>query len=453
MPTLPRSSTPTPVQLYNWIFHPLDYLETNHRRFGDIFEARGTMMDWIFISHPESLKAVFTQDGQAISAPGDYNQVLTTLLGHRSLMLLNGAEHRARRQLVMPPFHGERLKIYGELIRTITHEVMADLQPGQAFKAREITQKISMQIILQAVFGLRQGERCQRLGRLLAQRLDMASGPLGSALIFFPILRRDYGSWSPGHRIKALATEIDQLIFSEIQDGRSNPDPNRTDILSLLISARDGEGNGLSDQELRDELMTLLVAGHETTATAIAWSLYWVHRQPEILERLRTELAATPTEDPVALTKQPYLSAVCNETLRFYPVAMLTFPRRVEQPISIQGYDLVPGQVVIGSIYLLQRRPDLYPQPDQFRPERFLNRQYGPFEFMPFGAGARRCVGAALAQYEMAIVLGTLLQNYDLNLANDRPIQPQRRGITLSMKGGIDMVYQGKRSVPELVNA
>ncbi|WP_017297175.1 cytochrome P450 [Nodosilinea nodulosa] len=347
------------------------------------------------------------------------------------------------------------LKVYGELIRTITREAIATLTPGQPFKARELTQHISMQIILQAVFGLQPGERAQRLGQLLAQRLDLASGPLGSALLFFPLLRKDYGAWSPGHSLNVLSEQIDALIFGEISDRRASPNGDRSDILSLLLAARDGDGQGLSDQELRDELITLLVAGHETTATAIAWSLYWVHRQPEIQARLRAELQAErqtlDSDDPVALTRLPYLNAVCNETLRIYPVAMLTFPRRVEQPITLQSHDLSPGTVIVGSIYLLHHRPDLYPNPDQFRPERFLERQYGPFEFMPFGSGARRCVGAALAMYEMTIVLATLLQDCELELASDAPVLPQRRSVTLSMKGGVDMVYRGRRSVPELV--
>lgn len=451
MTAIPTAQSPGLVQFYNWIVDPIGYMATHYRQYGDAFRARGTLGNWVFLSHPDALKYVLTHDGQELSAPGEYNKILTQLLGQNSLMLLSGIQHRQRRQLVMPPFHGERLKVYGELIRTITRQAIAQLTPGQHFKARELTQQISMQVILQAVFGLRQGEHCQRLGKLLAQRLDMSSGLLGSALLFLPLLRRDYGPWSPGHKLKTLTQQIDDLIFGEIEDCRANLDCDRSDILTLLLAARDGEGHGLSNQELRDELMTLLVAGHETTATAIAWSLYWVHRQPEVRSRLMQELQTANLDDPVALTRLPYLTAVCNETLRIYPVGMLTFPRRVEQPFTLQGHDFSPGEVVVGSIYLLHHRPDLYPSPDQFRPERFLERQYGPFEFMPFGSGARRCVGAALAMYEMTIVLATLLQECQLALVSGEPVQPQRRGITLSMKGGVDMVYQGKQPLPQLV--
>jgi cytochrome P450 len=205
----------------------------------------------------------------------------------------------------------------------------------------------------------------------------------------------------------------------------------------------------MTDQELRDELITLLVAGHETTATAMAWALYWIHRYPQVCQTLLQELDSQDVSDPVSLSRLPYLSAVCNETLRIYPVGMLTFARRVEQSVQLMGYALEPGEIVMGSIYLLHHREDLYPNPGEFQPERFLERQYSPFEFMPFGSGMRRCVGAALALYEMKQVLGTLLPEFDLTLADDAPVMPQRRGITLGMKGGVDMVYQGRRRVRE----
>lgn len=317
---------------------------------------------------------------------------------------------------------------------------MADMAPGDSLLARETTQKISMRVILQTVFGLYQGDRYQRLETLLKARLDMMAKPIASTMIFFPILQRDFGAWSPGHKIQALAAETDALLFAEIRERRANPDPTRIDILSLLLMAEDDQGQGLSDQELRDELMTLLVAGHETTATAMAWGLYWAHHVPQVQQALQVELATHTDPDPMGLTKLPYLGAFCNETLRFYPVAMLTFARQTQQPIDLEGYPIAAGEVLVGCIYLLHRREDLYPQAQEFRPERFLERQSSAFEFMPFGAGARRCVGSALAMLEMKIVLGTLLQEYDLALTDDRPAQPQRRGITLGLKDDVELV-------------
>jgi len=450
MKTVPITHTYPYLQLANWIFRPLDYMEANYRQYGDLFFARWGLFEWVFVNHPQALKTILSQDtGKVISAPGDANEVLKPLLGEHSVIMLNGNQHRQRRKLIMPPFHGERLKIYADLIREITLEAIAQLQPGQDFQARKLTQQITMRVILRAVFGLHEGDRYRRLEQLLAERLDMVSKPLASTVVFFPLLRKNYGNWSPGAKIERLSQEIDALLYAEIRDRRASVDASRDDVLSLLIMAQDEDGNSLTDAELHDELMTLLVAGHETTATAIAWGMHWAHHQPEVLHKIRDEVAtAHAADDALALTKLPYLEATCNETLRIYPVAMLTFPRIAQEPIELLGYTIDPGTMLVGSIYLLHHREDLYPNPHQFRPERFLERQYSAFEFMPFGGGARRCIGYALAQYELKIVLGTLLTHYDFALASDRPAIPERRGITLGMKDGVEMVFQGQRSVP-----
>ncbi|NEQ47033.1 MAG: cytochrome P450 [Leptolyngbya sp. SIOISBB] len=449
MTPLPVTQTYPYVQLANWIFRPLDYMDANYRRYGDLFFARWGVLEWIFINHPQALKTMLSQDlGPAISALGDVNEILKPLLGENSIILQTGKQHRQRRKLMMPPFHGERLKVYAELIRQITLEVMDDLQPGQALQARQLTQKITMRVILQAVFGLHEGDRYQRLEHLLTQRLDMVSKPLASTIVFFPILSKDYGKWSPGAKIAHLSAEIDDLLYAEIRERRASVDATSSDVLSLLIMARDEVGQGLSDEELHDELMTLLMAGHETTATAIAWGMHWTHHQPDIRHKICDEIAtAHASDDAIAMTKLPYLEATCHEILRIYPVAMLTFPRLVQQPLELLGHTIAPGTLLVGCIYLLHHREDLYPQSSEFRPERFLERQYSAFEFMPFGGGARRCIGYALAMYELKIILGTLLTHYDFALASDRPAIPERRGVTLGMKNGVEMIFQGPRQV------
>ena len=296
-------------------------------------------------------------------------------------------------------------------------------------------QKITLGTILQVVFGLHQGERYQKIEQLLSLRLNMTSTPLTSLVLFFPWLRKDVGNWSPGGRIRQITEETDKLLFAEIEERRANPNPERTDVLSLLIVAKDEDGNHLSNQDLRDELLTLLVAGHETTATALTWAIYWIHSLPEVRQKLISEMEDLPnSDDPGQMLSRPYLTAVCNETLRIHPVAMLTFPRQVETSINISGYQFSPGDIVMGCIYLLHQREDLYPQPQVFRPERFLERQFSPYEFMPFGGGVRRCIGTALAQCEMKIVLGTILSKTALSLTSDRPVQPARRGPTLGQK-------------------
>lgn len=449
MQTVPKARTAPYIQLANWIFRPLDYMETNVKRHGDLFLARWGMLEWLVVSHPDAIKILLTQDNSdALSSPGEANAILRPLVGNNSVMLLSGNAHRQRRKLITPPFHGERLKVYADLIQQITRSLMDEMSPGQPFRARDVMQKITMRVILQAVFGLHEGDRYRRLESLLAERLNMLSSPIASTLVFLPALQRDYGSWSPGAKLDKKAAEIDALLYAEIQERRAHLDTDRNDILSMMLMSKDEDGNGLTDQELRDELMTLLVAGHETTATALAWSLYWTHHLPTVKENVLHEIEESgAAENAIALTKLPYLEAVCNETLRIYPVAMLTFARLTQQPITLLDHTIEPGVLLTGCIYMLHRREDLYPDSHLFRPERFLERQYSAYEFIPFGGGARRCIGYALAMYELKIALGTILTHYELERASDRPVLPERRGVTLGMKGGVEMIFKSKRSV------
>ncbi|MEB3322372.1 MAG: cytochrome P450 [Synechococcaceae cyanobacterium] len=224
---------------------------------------------------------------------------------------------------------------------------------------------------------------------------------------------------------------VDRMIQEQIDARRRRPDPAREDILSLLMAARDEAGAPLRDDELRDELMTLLVAGHETTATALTWALYWIHLQPDIRERLLHEArAAGEGLDPAAIARLPYLQAVISETLRIHPVGMLTFPRVACRPVELDGHTLPPETIVMGSIHLAHRRPSVYPEPERFDPDRFLNRSYSPYEFLPFGGGSRRCIGMAFALYEMKLALHTILEGPALRLPQGLEVRPVRRGLT-----------------------
>lgn len=451
MKVIPHSKTPKVLQTAEWILHPTGYMQTNFNRYGDIFQAAiipNSTTPLFFVNEPKAIQYLLTHDtGKEFSSPGELNEAFVPLLGRQNVILLSGKQHRNRRQLVMPPFHGEHLHAYGQTIQQITQDVIARWTTGEVLDVRAAMQQITLRVILQVVFGLHQSERYERLERLLSLRLNMAAAPLATGiLILFPWLQKDFGSWSLGARIRQLAEETDALLFAEIEERRANPSANRIDILSLLLAAKDEEGNGLSNQDLRDELMTLLVAGHETTATALTWAMYWVHSLPKVKQTLLAELDTLNPTNVEQLLRLPYLAAVCNETLRIHPVAMLTFPRRVEIPLELCGYQLAPGTLLMGCIYLLHQREDLYPQPQQFRPERFLERQFSPYEFMPFGGGVRRCVGAALAQYEMKIVLGTILNQVDLALGNQRPVQPARRGFTLGQGTPVQVKKMASRA-------
>jgi hypothetical protein len=404
----------------------------------------------VLINDPAVLQELISRDGgRGLSAPGHLNRLLAQVVGEHSILMLEPLPHRARRRLLTPPFHGDRLRAYGTLIQHLSAEVLADLKPAQVLDARTRMQAITMRVILSAVFGLHAGERYSRLNELLHNSLEMRAGRLGSLLLFFPLLRRDVGPWSPGGRLRRLEAESQALLQREIGERRqaleSGAGQERVDVLSLLLGCRDEQGQGLSDAELQDELQTLLLAGHETTATALTWALHWIHRQPEVRGRLLAELADCPDPgDPEQVSRLPYLGAVVQEVLRIHPVAMLMFPRLVEESMEMGGLLFEPGDVLIGCIQAVHERPDLYPDPQRFDPERFLARSYGPGEFLPFGGGARRCLGAALAVYEMKLILATLLQRFSLALtpASNRPLPPRRRGFTLGPSRPVRLVVE-----------
>jgi cytochrome P450 len=437
------------LQQIQWVADPVGYMETAARQYPDIFTAKivGFGSSIVFVNEPQAIQQILTNDRKQYSAPGELNGILKPILGDASVIMLDGDRHKKRRQLVMPSFHGSRMQNYGQLVFEITTKVFKKLDinktQNRSFTVRDAMQDISLQIILQAVFGLYEGDRCQQLKKLMSQMTELFNSPFTSAALFFPSLQKDLGAWSPWGNFVRQKEQIDKLIYLEIAERRAHPDPNRTDILAMLLSASDEEGKGMTDLELHDELLALLLAGHETTATAMSWALYWIHHLPDIKEKLLHELkSVTDPTDWMSIFRLPYLTAVCNETLRIHPVAMLTFPRVVQEPVELLGYRLESNTIVLGCIYLLHHREELYPDSKQFKPERFLDSQFSPYEFMPFGGGVRRCVGEALAQFEMKIVLATILANYDLELAEHKPVKPQRRGVTLAPAGGIKMTLK-----------
>ncbi len=444
LPDSPK--TPDWLQKIQYIIDPLGYMDNAYQHYGDIFNAPiiGNYQRLLLVSNPEGLQQLFTRDSKEFYTPS--NGLLQLVVGDNSIFCLESDRHKRERKLLMPPFHGDRMRAYGQTICHLTEGIFSQLTPGTTFSARNVVQSISIEVILKVVFAIHQGERFQKLKQLMTELMDSFASPLVSSLLFFPFLRKDLGAWSPWGYFHRLQQQIDQLLYAEIRERRSQYDPSGKDIFTLLMSARDENGEEMSDKELHDELITLLVAGHETTATAISWALYWVHKQPEIREKLLSELDSLgDSPEPMSIFKLPYLTAVANETLRIYPVALLTVPREVKEPVELMGYQLEPGTRVYGCIYLTHQREDLYPNPKEFKPERFLERQYTPYEFFPFGGGARRCIGEALAMYEMKLVLATILANYQMELVDNRDVKPQRRGVTVAPGGGVNMVLKGRR--------
>ena len=447
MKLIPQLKQPAWQQKFQWVVSPDQYMNRAVKEAPDIFRADiAGLAGHIFVNHPEAMRQIVTSDRQSYFASGKANEIVQPLVGDNSLLLIEGDRHKQRRKLLLPPFHGERMQSYGKLICSLTHNILGQLKPSQPFIARQISQEVSLQVIFEAVYGLQNNESSLHLKQQITNLANIFESTLTSAFLFFPMLQKDLGSWSPWGKFLRQKKVINEAIYHELATRKTQDTSQRQDILSLMMSAKDESGESLKDMELRDELMTLMLAGHETTATAIAWSLYWVHRDPEIKAKLTAEIDSLGTDpDPMAIAKLPYLDAVCKETLRIYPVAMLTFPRVVQESTELMGYKLEIGQVLMGCIYLLHQRKEIFPEPNQFKPERFLSREFSAYEFFPFGGGKRRCIGEALAKLEMKLVLATIISSYELELINDKPEKPVRRGVTLAPKTGVRMMFKGSR--------
>ncbi len=425
------------IQTLRWAFRPLAFMRECRERYGDSFSVRflGFERPMVLISDPVAIKALYTE--RAHGLPPGRNIVLEPVLGSRSLLILEGADHLARRRLMLPPFHGERMRSYEETIEEIvTAEI--DSWPLQLeFPIHARMQAVTLEVILRAVFGVSTGPRLERLRGMLATVLQETASPSAQLI---GLATRRFGGGGPWARFEGQLRAVDELLYAEIAEHRSKPDlEQRDDILSLLMVARFEDGGAMDDTELRDQLMTLLLAGHETTATALAWTFDLVLRHPAVLARLRDELAAGEDE---------YLRATISESLRLRPVIPLA-GRRLAKDLVADGVDLPAGTDVTPATWLTHTRADVYPEPFAFRPERFLEEAPDTYAWIPFGGGIRRCIGASFAEFEMRIVLSEVLGRCDLRKASPEPEQTGRRNITLSPKAGTPVVVSARRPARE----
>jgi cytochrome P450 family 110 len=416
------------------------FLIDTERKYGDPFMVPTLNGTIVVTGVPSTVQQIFSAEPDTYLPFGA--SAIEPVVGPNSLLLVHGAQHRRDRKLLTPPLHGTRMRAYAETIRQAAKTAMSSWREHQPFVMQTSTQWISLEVILRAVFGV-QGEA--RLAAFRAAIIELVAAAVPS-LLFFPVLRRPWGGLSPYNRYARAMAEIDRLIHEEIAARRADAGTTREDILSLLLSARDDTGAGMSEPELRDELLTLLFAGHETTGIALAWAIYWLHQHPPALERLRADIDALGDDpEPDAIAKLPYLDAVCNETLRLHPIVP-DVPRMLARPLELAGYQLAPPLGVAVATTLVHRREDLYPEPAKFRPERFLERRFGPFEFTPFGGGHRRCIGAAFATYELKLVLATFLRHTHLELAEPGAVLPARRNVVLGPDTGVRMVLRERRA-------
>jgi len=429
----PNLSARPAVQTLNWLFRPIEFMDKARREHGDAFGVTflGFETPMIMMSDPEAIRALYR--GRVDGLPPGRTLTLEPILGSRSVLLLEGDEHLARRKLMLPPFHGERMRAYESVIEELITAEIDSWPIGKAFPIHPRMQSLTLDVIVRAVFGVADPGRVAKLRELLSGLLSDTSG-LG--LQIRVLLSRRFGRGDPLAELRARQDEIDALLAEEVAARRKDPNlAEREDILSLLVAARFADGLAMSDVEIRDQLMTLLLAGHETTATALAWTFDLLLRNPATLERLRKDLESGD---------EAYLKAVISESLRLRPVIPLA-GRRLSSELQVNGYTLPAGTDVTPAIWLTHTREDLYPDPLEFKPERFLDGAPDTYGWVPFGGGVRRCLGAAFAEFEMRVVLREAVSRCDLRGARRRPERIARRNITFSPRRGTPVIVKSRR--------
>jgi cytochrome P450 len=424
LPPGPRA--PAAINLARFALRPLQTLRRWHERYGDVFTTRFPVFGTgIYVADPGAIRELFTGDQSDLLA-GEANSFMEPVLGPRSVLVLDGDEHIRQRKLLLPPFQGSAVAGFRTVIRDVAQREVAGWRPGDRLVLRDRMRAIAFEVICRAVFGVTDRDRVAQLRGALIAVID--SSPL---YMLTPYARADYGRFSPGRRFQLRIEAADALLREEVARRRRTPDlDERTDVLSLLLRARDDDGQTMTDAELRDELFTLLGAGYETTATQLAFAFELLLRNPAVLERLRSEIAAAHND--------AYLDAVVKETLRLRPVIDAA-ERTLTRTRTVAGWELPAGIKVYPGIVLVQMREDLYPRAREFRPERFLDPRTESYAWLPFGGGIRRCIGAALAQAELAEVLRVAVPAVELRTTRSRPDPVVLRGITLAPQHGVEV--------------
>lgn len=420
------------------------YMDAIAQRYGDIVTVMFGSTPTIYVSNPSGIKEIFTR-GKEIVARGELNQDFALFTGEQGVLQLDGFRHKNRRKLLMSAFHGERMQACGQHICELTENIMSQQVIGKPFLAYPILEQITLAIGIELVMGLREGERYEKIKELFASVFKHELSPLMQLVAKLPFWGWNLGKWSPQGNLLDLRQKLFQLLYAEVQERRKKLEPDRADILSDLVLATDETGEPIADEEIRDLLISPIGATQGASATAIAWALYWIHSLPHVRDRLLAELNCIGENlDITSILALPYLNAVCNEVLRIYPTQLFSFPRIVESPVEIMGYKLSPGTILIANIYSTHQREDLYSDPKQFKPERFIEKQFSSYEFLPFGGGSRVCIGGTFALFAMKLVLATILSHYQLKLVKKQPKKPKFDGLLCSPASGVKMIVQGR---------
>lgn len=425
---------PAIVNGVGYALDPIGHIRWFAGRYGAVSAPRFPGMGLIVsIADPDLIRQVFTGDAGTFHSGESSKPVLEPTVGSNSLLTLDDEAHMRHRKLLLGPFHGQNISRWEETIRSTTEQEIASWPVGEPFALHERLRTITLDVILRAVFGVREQARFEQARALIKEFANRAH-----PISLFPAMRRDLGPRSPWVRFKRARANLDTFLYAEIERRRSEPDlAQRDDVLSLLLRATDEAGEHLREQELRDELVTVLAAGHETTATAVAWAFERLLRTPRVLDRLTRSLEEG----------DEYLDATIKETLRARPV-VTDVGRKLTREIELGGYRLPAGTLVMPAIAALHFRADLYPEPDEFRPERFLQGTPDAYTWIPFGGGVRRCIGASFAQFEMRVIIKTILERTRMRPAGRRPERSKLRNVTAAPGRGCQVLVMSMSSVP-----
>ena len=412
-----------------WIEQPVELWESCAADYGETFTLQlGSLGTVVLFSHPEAVRQIFQLPPAAFECQ-KFNEVYKYTMGARSLLVSDGADHARKQRLVTPALHGRVPERYGESIRLSARRAIDAWPTGRPFSPRLALHMVALELILRISLG----SDDEGLGREIRE-------------IFAREIYRDLTSWGPWTRFVEIQPRLREMIAGEIRRRRATAEPGGPALLDAMVRMRDSSGALLEDEEIQDHVFTMVMAGIDTTALAICWAIYWIHQEPGVLDRLRRDLTALgPAPEARAVVELPYLGAVCQESLRMYPVVMTPTGRKLLEPAVIHGRRYAPGVSLVPCTYLVQHREDLYPDPARFRPERFLERAYAPHEYFPFGGGVRTCTGASLAPQEMKLVLAEVVTRCTLTPAHTGPVRPVRHGALLAPSNAMQFILTGRR--------
>jgi cytochrome P450 family 110 len=420
------------ISTYRLLAKPFEVFPAWKARYGDPFVVPAINASVVVTGRPELIKQIFAADPSTYACFGA--DALSPILGSRSMLVMSGEPHRRERKLLMPQFHGARMRAYAEMMREVTLRHLTEAAKKDRVTMKTVCQDLTLEIILRAIFGLEPGPRTRAYMEAIVDLIDS----LHPVLVFAPVLQRDFGGLGPWAKFRRKLARLDHMLQEQIDRVRA-AEPSEH-ILSMMVNATYEDGSPMEDAHIRDELRTLVTAGHETTAIALCWAVDSVFRDPETRNAIRAEVEALEPDAPAAsYAKLAMTDLACKETLRLYPVLPEAL-RMLRKPLVLGDREIPAGYAVSAAICLVHRDPEIYPDPETFRPSRFAERTHGPTEYLPYGGGHRRCLGAAFADFELRIALATLLHNFDVKLLSAERPEIVRRNVTMCPSDGVPVV-------------